>query len=109
MTRRVHDIDLDAIAHHCQILRQNCDSTLAFLVLAVHLAVTGFALLLGVSESSGLTHDSVHESGLAVIDVGNEGDVSEGVGGVCEVEGWKAVGNAQVVLTESWKCQFRWT
>mmetsp|Transcript_63095 Transcript_63095/g.186423 ORF Transcript_63095/g.186423 Transcript_63095/m.186423 type:complete len:351 (-) Transcript_63095:336-1388(-) len=52
VARRVHDVDLDAVAHDCKILRKDGDSTLPLLVLRVHDALPGLVSLGLVPEDA---------------------------------------------------------
>lgn len=73
---RVHDVDLNSIAHHCQILGEDRDTAFPFLVLVVHDSFPRFICLLGVAEYIRLAEEGVDQRSLSVVDVRNHGNVS---------------------------------
>ena len=70
----VHDVDLRVAVVHGRVLRQNRDAALALQVVGVHHAVGN---LLVRTEYAALLQHLVHQRGLAVVDVGDNGDVSQ--------------------------------
>jgi len=70
----VDDVDLDAAPAKARILGQDGDAALAFEVARVH---DPLGDLLVVAESAALPQHEVHERGLAVVDVGDDGDVTD--------------------------------
>ena len=80
VARRVEDVDLDALPDDRAVLGGYGDAALALEVHAVHEAFLG---LLALAEHAGLAEHGVDEGGLAVVDVGDDGDVPDcGIGGV---------------------------
>ena len=63
---------------HRGVLREDRDALLAFEVTGVHDAIDQLGALL---ERAGLTKHGVDEGGLAVVDVCDDGDVTEAGGG----------------------------
>ncbi len=70
---RVHDIDFYARIKHRRVLGENGDAALAFQIVRVHDAL-GDGLV--VAESAALPEHGVNQRGLAVVHVGNNGDVA---------------------------------
>src|ERR1019366_2897617 len=70
---RVHDIDFYAGVKHSRVLGKNRDAALAFQIVRVHDAL-GDGLV--VAEGAALPEHGVHQRGLAVIHVGDNGDVA---------------------------------
>jgi len=68
---------MDALIVDGAVLRQNGDPALLFEIVGVHYPL-GNSLMGG--EGAGLTEQLVDEGGLAVVNVGDNGDVSEGAG-----------------------------
>ena len=66
--------DLRVAVVHSRVLRQNRDAALALQVVGVHHAV---GHLLVRTEYAALLQHLVHQRGLAVVDVGDNGDVSQ--------------------------------
>ena len=79
VARGVDDVDVGAFVLDRAVLRQDRDAALLFEVVRVHHA--GIDLLV-VAESAGLTQQLVDERGLAVVNVGDDGDVANGAFGV---------------------------
>ena len=73
MAGRVYDVDLDTLVLDGDVLRQDGDAALAFLVVAVEHALLD---LLVVAEHVRRPQQTVHKRGLAVVDVGDDGDVA---------------------------------
>ena len=73
VTRRVDDVDLDAVVPDSGSLRQNRDSPLALQLIGIHHAL--HQLFVG-SENSALPQHRVHERRLAMINVSDNGYVS---------------------------------
>ena len=61
-----------------RVLGKNRDATLFFQVIGVHDA---FDQLLVSGEGAGLTQQLIHERGLAVVNVGDDGDVADRANG----------------------------
>ena len=73
VARRVHDVDLHALPAHGRVLGQDRDPPLPLQRVGVHDPL--FHLLVG-TEGSGLPEHLIHQGGLAVIDVGDDGQVT---------------------------------
>jgi hypothetical protein len=71
---RVHDVDLDVLVGDGGVLGEDGDAALALEVVGIHHAL-GHALV--VAEGVGLLEQAVHERGLAVVHVRDDGDVAE--------------------------------
>ena len=69
----VDDVDVGALPLDRAVLREDRDAALAFEVVAVHHALCD---LLVLAEGAALAQQLVHERGLAVVDVGDDGDVA---------------------------------
>ena len=74
VSRRVQDVDLDVAAAHGGVLGQDGDAALSLEVHRVHHPVHFLGV---VGERAGLTQHGVYQRGLAMIDVGDDGDVAE--------------------------------
>jgi len=74
---RVDDVDLDAAVFDDGVLREDGDAPLAFQFIGVEDAIHR---LLVLPEGASLTQHAVHEGGLPVVDVGDDGDVSDPLG-----------------------------
>ena len=76
----IHDIDLDGLAGDRVrdgdggVLGQDGDAALAFEVIGIHHAL---GHLLVVAEGMRLAQQPVHQGGLAVVDVGDDGNIAE--------------------------------
>src|SRR5208337_2151593 len=70
---RVHNIDFDARIKHSRILGEDGDAALAFQIVRVHDAL-GDGLV--VAEGATLSKHGVNQRGLAVVHMGNNGDVA---------------------------------
>ena len=75
--RGVDDVDVHTLVIDRQVLGQDGDAPLLFEVVRIHHAL-GDVLVRG--EGAGLLQELVDEGGLAVVDVGNDGDVTDGTG-----------------------------
>ena len=75
VARGVNDIDLDPFPVDGAVLGGNGDAAFAFQIHFVHHAVVN--LLVG-AEHAALLEQTVHEGGLAVVNVGDNGDVTKG-------------------------------
>ena len=71
---RVHDVDLQVAVTNGRVLRQDRD---ALLTLQVHGVHDPNVHVLVLAERPGLPEHGVHERGLAVVDVGHDGDVAD--------------------------------
>ena len=80
VARGVDDVDLVVVIIEGGILRKNCDAALFFEVAGVHDA---FGDGLVRAEGTALAQHGVDQSGLAMIDVGDDGDVEDGLNGNC--------------------------
>ncbi|MNF88668.1 hypothetical protein D3C84_711670 [compost metagenome] len=80
MAGGVDDVDVVAVPVDGGVLRQNGDAALFFLVVGVHhaLAFRFFAV-----EGAGQLQEFVYQGGLAMVDVGDDGDVTEIFDHVC--------------------------
>ena len=74
VTGRVDQVDLDAFPHDRGGLGQDGDATLTFLVVGVHDTIDH--RLMGGEGASG-AQERVDECGFAVVDVGDEGNVTK--------------------------------
>ena len=81
MTRGVNDVDDEVFAvlaltfsANSGVLRQDGDALFLFKVTRVHHSVCNFFV---VAENAGLLQHGVHESGLAMVDVCDNGDITE--------------------------------
>ena len=71
---RVHDVDLHALVVDGRVLGHDRDALLALEVDRVH---DPLGHVLVGAEDAGLPEHGVHQGGLAVVDVGDDGDVSD--------------------------------
>ncbi len=71
--RRIDDVDLDAAIDDGGVLGEDGDAALALQLVGVH---DQLADLLVLAEDLALLEQTVHQSGLAVVDVGDDGDVT---------------------------------
>ena len=78
VARRVDDVDLDAAPGDRGVLGEDGDALLALQVVRVHHPLDQG--LVG-AEHTGLAEHVVHERGLAVVDVGDDGHVADAVSG----------------------------
>ena len=74
MTRRVHDVYFGVAVADGRVLGQNGDAPLTLQIVGVHDAIHG---LLIFPIYTALLEHFVHQRGLAVVDVGNDGNVSQ--------------------------------
>ena len=74
MARRVHDVDLRVLVPHGRVLGHDGDAPLPLQVDIVH---DPFLDPFIVPEGAALAKQGVHERGLAVVNVGDDGDVSD--------------------------------
>ncbi len=74
VTRGVDDIDLHAVPAHRRVLGEDRDATLALERVRVHHAFFDDLIL---AERPGLPEHFVHEGGFAVIDVSDDGDITD--------------------------------
>src|ERR1017187_9941657 len=96
VARRIDDIDAGPAVLDRAVLRQDRDTALTLDVIGVHDALADFLVR---REGAGLLEQAVHQRGLAVVDVGDDGDVADralhglaggrGSGGAW-VGGWRA-------------------
>ena len=76
MARGVNDVDFITVVKDRGLLRRDGDATFMFLVARVHdESLAHFRLV--VAESVRLFKKPVDERGFAVVDVGDDGDVSD--------------------------------
>ncbi len=71
---RVDDVDLGPVPAHRRVLGQDRDSALALERIGIHHALDDDLI---IAECAGLPEHLVHERSLAVIDVRDDGDVSD--------------------------------
>jgi hypothetical protein len=83
----VDHVDLHALVAHAHVLAQDGDAALTLQVVVVQQQV---GLVLVVAEELALVQDLVHQRGLAVVHVGDDGDVAEWLHGRAEGGGKKA-------------------
>ena len=74
VARGVHDVDLDALPAHGGVLGQDGDPALALERVRVHDPL--FHLLVG-AERPRLPQHLIHQGGLAVVDVGDDGEITD--------------------------------
>ena len=74
MARGIDDVDFDALVGAGAVLGQNGDAALTLDVAAVHDAL-GHDLI--VAERTALTQHGVHQGGLAVVNVSDNGNVAQ--------------------------------
>ena len=74
MAGRVDDIDAHVLPHHRRRLGENGDAALALEVVRIH---DPFGDALIVAERARLLQEPVDEGRLAVVDVGDDGDIAE--------------------------------
>ena len=72
---RVHDVDVHAVVVHGGVLGEDRDAPLLLDVARVHDSLDD-VLVLG--EGASLLQELVDERGLAVVDVGDDGDIAQG-------------------------------
>ena len=72
---RVDDVDLGAVKAHAGDLGENGDAALAFQIVRIHDALGD--LFVG-AENAALAEHGVDQRGLAVVDVRNDSDVTDG-------------------------------
>ncbi len=73
VTRRVDDVDLDALVGEGNVLAENRNTAFAFQIIAVQNAI---GRQLRLAELTTLLEQTVHQRRLAVVDVGNDYNVS---------------------------------
>jgi hypothetical protein len=79
MSGGINDVDLHHLVgsgvkhHNGRILGQNGNAAFAFEVIGIHHAL--FNVLI-IAESMGLSQQTINERGFAMIDVGDNGDIS---------------------------------
>src|SRR3546814_1248879 len=78
MPGRVDDVDAVALPGDGGVLGQDRDATFLFLVVAVHHALGEHGAF---GERARLLEQAVDEGGLAMVDVGDDGDVAEAFDG----------------------------
>ena len=71
---RVHDVDLDVVIEDGRVLGQNGDAALALQIVGVHHALD--VRFVG-AERAALVQHGVHQRGLAVVNVRDDGDVAK--------------------------------
>jgi hypothetical protein len=71
---RIHDVDLGPPVHDRRILGHDGDALLALEVQAVH---HPFGHLLVIAEDAALPEHGIHQRGLAVVDVGDDGQIAQ--------------------------------
>lgn len=74
MTRRIDDVDADPPPVDGGGFGEDGDPAFAFLVIAVEGAFHGGGAAI---QHSGLLQEAIHEGGLAMVDMGDEGDVAK--------------------------------
>src|SRR6202035_136797 len=74
MARRIDDVDAGVLPLHRGCLGQNGDAALALQIVGIHGALN---LALVVAVDAGLLQQAVNQRGLAVVDVGDNGDVAK--------------------------------
>ena len=74
MTRGVHNVDADPLPEDRAVLGRDGDPALPLEIQGVHETFVHF--LVGPEEAA-LAEHGIHKGGLAVVDVGNDGDISQ--------------------------------
>ena len=74
MAWRIDDVDLGAVPPHGCVLGENCYPPLTLERVRIHHALLNDLVL---AESTGLAEHLVHEGGLPVVDVRNDGNVTD--------------------------------
>ena len=74
VARRIDDVDAPALPIDGRVLRKDGDAALALELARVHEALAAVAMR---AQGTGLAQELVHERGLAMIDMGDDGDVAE--------------------------------
>ena len=77
--RRIDDVDLDAVHRQGDVLGQDGDAAFSFQVVRVEnqpVLSAGQSLQLAGAKQAGLAHHLIHQRRLAMIDVGNNGHIS---------------------------------
>ena len=82
VSRRVDDIDFHAVVNDRGVLGENGDPAFAFQVEGIHDA---FGDLFIAAEDPTLMQHGIKQGGLAVIDVGNDGDVADIIAAAAQV------------------------
>ncbi len=70
----IDHVDLDPLVAHAHVLAQDGDAALALQIVVVQDKLTTGLV---VAEELALVQDAVHQCGLAVIDVGDDGDIAQ--------------------------------
>ena len=73
VTGCVNDIDLDTVVMHCGVFGKDRNSALTFNVARIHNAGAHFLI---VAENTALLQHLVDQCGLAVVNVGDDGNIS---------------------------------
>jgi hypothetical protein len=74
MAGGVHNIDVGALPGHGTVLGQNRDAPLFFNSVVVHHGIDNLFVL---CKGAGLTQQLVNHGGLAMVNVGDDGDVAD--------------------------------
>ena len=74
VARSIQDVDFAAIMHNGSVLGQDGDSTFSFLIVGVH---DPFLHLLVGTEYTALFQHGVHQGSLTVVDVSDDGNVTQ--------------------------------
>ena len=72
--RGIDDVHAVSLVHNARVLRKDGDAAFAFQVVAVHHAFIDFFVFV---EGSALLEKLVHQGGFTVVNVGDDGDVSD--------------------------------
>src|SRR5262249_21786211 len=87
VARRVDDVDAGALPEDRSDLGENGDAALAFEIVGIHRT---FGHPLVVAERAGLLQQAVDQGGLAMVDMGDDGDIAKMHGGLMLNAGQKA-------------------
>src|SRR3990167_4927188 len=79
MARRIDDIDVRAFILDRTVLRQDRNAALFFKIIGIHHARIDVLI---VAEGAGLTQQLIDQGRLAMVDVRDDGDVSDGAFGI---------------------------
>src|SRR6202008_3234562 len=108
LARGFHDVELDVLPDDGRVLREDRDAALAFELVRVH---DRRPLRVGVAEGVRLFQKRVHQGGLPVVDVGDDGEIAEVVadhkfvGSVAE-KGYGVNWGGPPRKTRTWKMRF---
>ena len=101
VTGSVDDVDLGVMIMHGGVLGQNRDAALALQIVGVHDAV---GHLLVLAKHAALLEHFIHQRGLAVVNVGDDGDVADVVANNIQ---WKNLFSGRISVSKDTSLQRR--